>query len=537
MAPALAKIVVYEGDPYNFHPNDVLNRIATDNSARQISCSWGWTGGPSATTDQILQQMAVQGQTFFVASGDSDAYPAGTVDSPYNFGTPSDSPYLTSVGGTTLTMSGAGGAWSSETVWNWGLYSSAYDGVGSSGGYSSYYAIPSWQANVSMTLNQGSTTNRNFPDVALTADNVFVIADGGIAYNGVGGTSCAAPLWAGFTALVNQQAISNGQAPVGFLNPAIYAIAASGNYTSCFHDITTGNNTWSGSPNLFYAVSGYDLCTGLGTPNGVNLINALAVGGSSSFTHISPPPPPYGTALSALNGGSPNGTWELFIQDDVIKDSGTNYNGWILTLNLASPVGQTADLALGPPTYTNTIAPGSTVTVPITITNCGPSASVNVIVRDTLPSGFTFVSATPAVTRNGSQLTWALGNFDPDTGTNLTLTLTAPTNSVQGLPYNYAISSADTSDQNPAEDFAYVYFIVGARPQLSGRFVSANGAFQFIVNGQSGQEYIVQASTNLISTNWVPIFTNPSPFVSPFTNYDSHASNYSDRFYRVITGP
>jgi uncharacterized repeat protein (TIGR01451 family) len=538
MAPALAQIVVYEGDPYNFHPNDVLNRIATDNSARQISCSWGWTGGPSATTGQIFQQMAVQGQTFFTASGDSDAYPAGTVDSPYNFGAPSDSPYLTSVGGTTLTMSRAGGSWSSETVWNWGLvYGSAYDGVGSSGGYSSYYPIPSWQATVSMTLNQGSTTNRNFPDVALTADNVYVVADGGVGYNGVGGTSCAAPLWAGFTALVNQQATNNGLAAVGFINPAIYAIAKGANYSACFHDITTGNNTWSGSPTLFYAVSGYDLCTGLGTPN-TNLISALAGTGGSTFTHISPPPPPYGTALSALNGGNPNGTWELFVQDDVIEDSGTNYNGWILTLTTASPVGQTADLALGPPAYTNTVAPGSTDTFSITITNCGPSASINIVVRDTLPNGFTFVSATPAVTRNGSQLTWALGNFDPDTGTNLTLTLTAPTNSVQGLPYNYAISSADTSDGNPADDSAYVYFIVAssARPQLSGSFMSANGTFHLTVNGQSGQEYIVQASTNLLF-NWVPVYTNPSPFVSPFTFTDLNASIYPDRFYRVVTGP
>jgi hypothetical protein len=187
-----------------------------------------------------------------------------------------------------------------------------------------------------MTLNQGSTTNRNFPDVALTADNVYVVADGGVGYNGVGGTSCAAPLWAGFTALVNQQATNNGLAAVGFINPAIYAIAKGANYSACFHDITTGNNTWSGSPTLFYAVSGYDLCTGLGTPN-TNLISALAGTGGSTFTHISPPPPPYGTALSALNGGNPNGTWELFVQDDVIEDSGTNYNGWILTLTTARP--------------------------------------------------------------------------------------------------------------------------------------------------------------------------------------------------------
>jgi len=119
MAPALSKIILYEGDPYNFHPNDVLNRIATDNSARQISCSWGWSGGPNVTTDQIFKQMAVQGQTFFNASGDGDAFPAsgpGSVDDPFSFGEPSSSPYITQVGGTTLTMRNAGASYYSETV-------------------------------------------------------------------------------------------------------------------------------------------------------------------------------------------------------------------------------------------------------------------------------------------------------------------------------------------------------------------------------------------------------------------------------------
>ena len=95
-----------------------------------------------------------------------------------------------------------------------------------------------------MSANQGSTTMRNVPDVALTADNVYVVYDNGSS-GSVGGTSCAAPLWAGFTALVNQQAAANGMPPVGFLNPALYAIGKGANYTSDFHDITTGNNSSS----------------------------------------------------------------------------------------------------------------------------------------------------------------------------------------------------------------------------------------------------------------------------------------------------
>ncbi len=294
MAPGLSKVIVYEGNPYNFIPNDVLNQIAQDNSARQISCSWGWTGGPKASTDNIFLQMAAQGQSFFASSGDSDAYPPGTVDDPTGFGTPADSPYITSVGGTTLSTGGAGGGWSSETVWNWDVeYGPAADGIGSSGGTSSYYPIPTWQQGIDMSANQGSTTYRNFPDVAMTADNVYVRADGQDL--GEGGTSCASPLWAGFTALVNQQAAAVGHPPVGFINPMIYAIAKGPNYASDFHDTATGNNEWSGSPTRYAAVAGYDLCTGLGSPNGPNLIADL-IGRRTGILQTSVNPPT-GSAL------------------------------------------------------------------------------------------------------------------------------------------------------------------------------------------------------------------------------------------------
>jgi hypothetical protein len=260
MAPGLSKVIVYEAGPYgNWH--DILNRMATDNLAKQLSCSWYSPGaGADPVADQIFQQMAAQGQSFYSASGDYDAY-TGLI--PF----PGDTPYITQVGGTTLTTTGPGGPWVSETVWNWG------NGIGSGGGISTQYPIPTWQTNVNMTTNHGSTTQRNIPDVALTADNVYVRADGW-NYN-VGGTSCAAPLWAGFTALVNQQGASQGASPVGFLNPTVYAVGVRPKYTSSFHDTITGDNTSSGSPTNFYAVVGYDLCTGWGTPAGTNAINAL----------------------------------------------------------------------------------------------------------------------------------------------------------------------------------------------------------------------------------------------------------------------
>ncbi len=282
MAPGLDKIVVFEAGPYG-EPNDLLNAMLSyTNTIRQLSCSWGWSGGPSTTTEAIFQSMDAMGQSFFDASGDSDAFTAGAdsvngVDNPSLDNVPSSSPYITQVGATTLTMNGTGSAYASETVWNWGIeIGASEDGVGSSGGVSSYYAMPWWQTNVSnMAARGGSAANRNIPDVALTGDNVYVVSGGDQSVGNFGGTSCAAPLWAGFMALVNQQTTESGGPSAGFINPAIYTLAASDDYASCFHDVTTGNNTWSESPDLFYATNGYDLCTGLGTPNGAGLIAAL----------------------------------------------------------------------------------------------------------------------------------------------------------------------------------------------------------------------------------------------------------------------
>lgn len=546
MAPALSKVLVYEGNPFNFIPNDVLNRIATDDAASQASSSWSWSGGPQATTEQIFQQMDLQGQTYFNAVGDEDAYTAGPnsingVDNPDVDHAPSDSPYITQVGGTTLTMNGAGASYASETVWNWDVrYGPIADGEGTCGGISSYYSIPSWQTNINMTIPQGSSTFRNIPDVALTADDVLVIADGGVEYIGVGGTSCATPLWAGFTSLINQQAAANGEPSMGFINPALYAIAAGTNYSNCFHDVTTGNNTWSASPNLFYATVGYDLCTGLGTPNGTNLIDALTgITGvpTNTITHLSAPPPPYGTTLSALNGSNPNGNWELFVQDDEPLNSGVISNGWWVTITTANPVGSAADEAVTMTSSASSVSLDGDVEYFITVTNYGPSTASNVIVLDSLPTSVSFVSATTtlgSVDRTGLNINWTVGNLVTNAGGQLTLTVQA--NSV-GEIYNTATVSSDTPDPNPDDSTASTIVSVGVStpPQLSGSLTGAGGIFQFNVTGQSGQEYIIQASTNLL--DWVPIYTNPAPYVSPFNFVDPNASSYTSRFYRVVAAP
>jgi hypothetical protein len=262
MAPG-ATILVYEGN----NGTDIFNRIANDNLAKQISCSFGWSPF-DASLANTFKQFAAQGQSCYIASGDSGAE-VGSIFPP------GDDPYLTIVGGTSLTTSGGGGPWQSETAW-----------VGSSGGVSTKFGIPSWQQGINMQLNQGSTTMRNVPDVAMISDTVlfFVYKNG--TTGTIGGTSAAAPLWAGFTALANQQAVAQGKPPAGFINPAVYALGKGSysTYSSCFHDITSGNNFNSSSPTKYAATSGYDLCTGWGTPKGLATINFLAGTGTNDFT-------------------------------------------------------------------------------------------------------------------------------------------------------------------------------------------------------------------------------------------------------------
>ncbi len=305
MAPGLAQIIVYMAGPGgNWH--DILNRMANDNLAKQLSCSWYIPGGSAdPTADAIFQQMAAQGQSFLNASGDEDAY-TGLISFP------GDSPYITQVGGTTLTTTGPQGAYVSETAWNWG------NGIGTAGGISTQYPIPAWQTNINMTLNQGSTTKRNTPDVALTADNVYVRADG-INYH-VGGTSCAAPLWAGFMALVNQQATASSRPPLGFLNPALDTIGTGTTYPATFHDITAGNNQSPASPYRFSATPGYDLCTGWGTPAGQLLINALA----------NPEPLVITPAAGFTAAGRVGGPFTASSQTLTLTNTGTNTLTWSL---------------------------------------------------------------------------------------------------------------------------------------------------------------------------------------------------------------
>jgi subtilase family serine protease len=274
MAPGLSKLFVFE-DRSSSGTDHILQSMVSSNQVKQFSCSWGLS--QDGTAEGYLMQMASQGQSFFQASGDGDAYAASCGAIPW----PSDDLYVTSVGGTELVMTNRGSSYVSESVWNTGYDPNGFWFAncqsyywGSGGGVSTSFSIPLWQQSVNVSAVGGSTTMRNIPDVALTADLVWVDYEDGLSGPFMG-TSCAAPLWAGYTALVNQQAASLGLSSVGFLNPALYGIGQGPLYSSAFHDTTEGDNFWPSSPSEFSASSGFDLCTGWGTPNGMNLINAL----------------------------------------------------------------------------------------------------------------------------------------------------------------------------------------------------------------------------------------------------------------------
>jgi subtilase family serine protease len=196
MAPG-ASITVY-GVPSSGSTAVVLNEIANPSQGEpfphQISSSFATNYGSDSTIYKLFLQMAAQGQTFFAYSGDNGAYADNaTASGPLPF-PPGDYPYVTSVGGTVLTMNGNGVSYNSEMTW-----------VGGGGGPSPWFSIENWQKAAVAGTNSGNKVMRNCPDVSMPATNIYNISHGGLIQT-VAGTSASTPLWAGFMALVNEQA-------------------------------------------------------------------------------------------------------------------------------------------------------------------------------------------------------------------------------------------------------------------------------------------------------------------------------------------
>ncbi len=431
LAPGLSGIVVFEA-PNN--PNDwidILDSMASSNQIKQFSSAWGYVGGtdPNTAFDTEFQKMAAQGQTFLQSSGDGDAW-----DNPIIV--PSDSPYVTSVGGTQLTMTGSGAAYASETAWNSGnlgvgnAWSPNGNGWwGSGGGISTVYSIPTWQQSVSMASNAGSTNMRNIPDVALPADNIWIVYNNGLS-SGFMGTSLSAPLWAGLVALANQQAAGAGNAPVGFINPALYAIGLGTNYSACFNDITNGNNTNAQSHNLYQARPGYDLCTGWGSPIGLGLINALA---PLDILLISPP-------LGFVATGGFGGPFDTNYQIYTLTNTGGSNLNWALGAD-------SAWLSVSP--SNGTLIPGGpAATVTVSLNTVASNEAIG-----TYSSSVWFTNVTDGVVQNRS---YVLNVIAPPSFTSLpgnqsvfsgaAITLSAAATGGTPLSYQWQLSGTNLTD-------------------------------------------------------------------------------------------
>jgi subtilase family serine protease len=373
MAPGLSSLVVYVGSV----DTAIISAMTTHNPLpTTIGCSWGWTPADPSTLDPYFEKMAAQGQNFFAASGDSSTW------SSKNEAWPADDANVVSVGGTDLTTASAAGSWKSETAW-----------TDSGGGISpDKIAIPSWQqlSGVINSSNKGSTTLRNGPDVSANANfSFYTCADQTTCLaNEYGGTSFAAPMWAGYIALVNQQLVANGKSTIGFLNPTIYSQNVTSSYAADFHDISSGT---SGS---FSAVSGYDLVTGWGSPNS-GLISALTGSGTQnpSFSLSASP-----TSLSVAAGSSGTSTITSTVSNGF--DSAVTLSASGLPSGVTVGFSPSSITGTGSSTASFTVASTATAgTYSITITGTSGSATstatVALTVTTTTQKGAFTVSVSP----------------------------------------------------------------------------------------------------------------------------------------------
>ncbi|WP_416964785.1 S53 family peptidase [Streptomyces sp. Agncl-13] len=247
-----ANVTVFEGPNSDAGEVDTYQAIV-DSGIPTTSISWGASESQRTTSninavDAVFKAGAAEGLGFYAASGDDGSDDAGDGTTTVDY--PASDPYVTGVGGTTLTVTSAN-AWSKETAWS-----------GGGGGKSSVFKIPSWQTAVQKTAGGGY---RQVPDVSALANpspGVSIYSQG--SWGTVGGTSAAAPEWAAFGALYNQQAAAAGKANLGFANPALYTASGTG-----FHDITSGSN------GAYSAASGWDFTTGWGSYNAATLATKL----------------------------------------------------------------------------------------------------------------------------------------------------------------------------------------------------------------------------------------------------------------------
>src|ERR1700677_1948255 len=488
MAPGLTSVRVYIApgtSSIGVGDVDIFNKMATDNISKSLSCSWGWNPDDTSDDDPIFQEFATQGQNLFVASGDAGAYTGNNAnDESY----PAEDVFVTAVGGTDLTTNGAGGAWESETAW-----------ADSSGGPADNgFAIPSWQEGVANSSNDASTTIRNLPDVAAEAnfDNILC-DDGDCTYNETGGTSYAAPRWAGYLALANQQNVTNQGTTLGFLNPLIYPIGFGSSYDSNFHDITSGNNN-NGDGKSYNAVTGYDMVTGWGSPNGPALINTLTGAATPSFTLSDSP-----SSLSITQGSS--GTSTITVTDV------SGFTGSVTLAASGLPSGVSAAFGTNPTTGSSVLtltASSSATTGSSKVTITGTSGSLTATTTLALTVSAT---STPNSTVAAAPASLAVTQGSSGTST-ITVTSTggfssATTLSVAGLPTGVT-ATFSTNPVTPAANGSITSTLT-----LTASATATTGAATVTITGTSGS--LTHSATVALTVNASSATPNFTMAVSP----------------------
>ncbi len=533
MAPNLSALLVYETNGPNTDALSAYAQAASDNIAKQLSISFGWGDTPGTTTgqayEQVFEELEAQGTSSFVASGDAGASLSG--------GYPGNSPNITDAGGTDLTT-GSGQIWSSEMGW-----------IGSGGGWNTQSPIPatptySWNQGTAINAsNGGDPSFRNIPDVSAEANTDNYFCANGSCQGGIGGTSLAAPRWAAFVALINQQAATNagstGNPTLGFLNPTIYTLS-SGDYASDFHDITTGNNATSttcatgtlgclpSGVEGFDAVTGFDLVSGWGSPNGPTVFDALfpsttnanfSMAASQATLSLTPGgQKTTSISISALHGFS--ATTDLSV---VVPGRGTP---------TYAPTGLTASLSAssiaaggGPVTLTvstTSATPGGTYVIAVVGTSGSLTQTAYVTVE--LPA-FVGLSATPAggvslnqggtasgtvaiTTINGFNGTVTLAatglpggvtaSFNSVNATTSTVTFSASaTAALTGPGKPAAVTITGTSPGSASQATGINLFVNPAASGGSGTAVDLSSAYNVYAFYQDAQESTITATNSL----------------------------------------
>ncbi len=329
VAPGASKLLVYNSPNTNLAADAQYLKIAQDNLADSISTSWAIPCEAAvATQDEQIQnqafvQMGLQGQSIFSASGDAGAYgcsragiilgtPAGL-----QIGDTANNPYMTGVGGTSFRTQFGGPilfdpgtnpnptypGTSAEVIWNrhcsaateadCGTFGAGGGGVSRIWGSADYIYDPTTGNPLPGVIEPGYSQQgaycgqqplvlcRQDPDVSAVADprtgyseyctdpGDSLCSDPTYGINGwflIGGTSAAAPLWAGFAGLADSYA----KGRLGLFNYLVYPFDSAAGYASQMHDITVGDNGY------YPAGAGYDMASGVGTPDVYNLVKAIA---------------------------------------------------------------------------------------------------------------------------------------------------------------------------------------------------------------------------------------------------------------------